>query len=133
MRLKLTLLVILTRLLAGPASAAESAWQWTDSQGQVHFGDRPPVNSESSAIDMQHSPGRSNGSHGLRPAERKLLGQMKRRQQQQQRRTQATGKRADRERAANRARCDEHRKKLRSVPGRDAFKEHARYMRNNCW
>jgi hypothetical protein len=37
-------------VLAAPGASAEGVYRWTDAQGRVHFGDRPPGDGPSTAI-----------------------------------------------------------------------------------
>lgn len=45
-------LLLLGLAVAVPAAAGE-IYQWTDSQGRVHFGDRPPGTGDGQALEVQ--------------------------------------------------------------------------------
>ena len=51
----LFLFIILGFTLPGSSSAAETAYQWTDDQGRIHYGDRLPASIESRKILLQES------------------------------------------------------------------------------
>jgi hypothetical protein len=123
-------LAILILALNGIVTATETAYQWTDGQGQIHYGDKRPVSVKSRIITLQQG---TDNPIGLRPGERNRLDQMELRQRQQQHRTHTARTRADQQRAAARARCADSREMYKSSRGRDAFKKHSRYLRNNCW
>jgi hypothetical protein len=61
-------------LILGVPAAAGSIYKWTDEQGQVHFGDKPPAGA--TVTQEEHRPAtgddRATGG-GLRPAERAQL------------------------------------------------------------
>lgn len=129
----LFLFIILGFTLPGSISAAETAYQWTDDQGRIHYGDRLPASIESRTILLQGNTNRDNTLSGLRPDERDRLRKMEQHRQQQQRRAHTARTRADSQRAARRAHCKDNRKMLKNSRGRDTFKKYSRYLRNNCW
>ena len=131
--MKQRLLIILALTLPGSVSATETAYQWTDSQGQMHYGDKPPISIESHSITLQRDTIREDSHSGLRPGERDRLSEMKQHQLQRQRSARAARIRTDRQRAAGRARCADNREMLKNSHGSDTFKKHSRYLRSNCW
>jgi hypothetical protein len=133
--MKWTLFVLFVVELALPdnVNAADTAYQWADEQGQIHYGDRLPASISSRIINLQRSSSKAARHTGLRPGERKQLDNLEQRQRQQQRRAQAAANQADRQRANQRAQCAENREMLKNSRGRDTFKKHSRYLRNNCW
>jgi uncharacterized protein with von Willebrand factor type A (vWA) domain len=134
MKQNLFLYILLGFILPGNVSATETAYQWADDQGHIHYGDRLPASVESREILLQRGKAnRTNGISGLRPDERDRLSQVEQHQQQQQRRAHAARTRTDRLRAARRARCEDNRKMLKNSRGRDTFKTYSRYLRDNCW
>ncbi|MEN8204589.1 MAG: DUF4124 domain-containing protein [Pseudomonadota bacterium] len=133
MKQNLFVLIILEFTLPGIVSAADTVYQWTDNLGQTHYGDKLPVRVESKTIILQRDTSEAGSHSGLRPGERDRLRQMERHQQQQQRSAHTARTRTDRQRAASRARCADHREMLKNSRGRDTFKKHSRYLRNNCW
>lgn len=128
----LIILISLTTLHS-TACATDLAYQWSDAQGQVHFGDKPPLAQEAQAITLGSTPYTGSRSQGLRPGERTLLGTIERRRQQQLTRSHSAKSRADKQRATLRKKCRNHRERLKLAEGRDGFKPHARFLRSNCW
>ena len=133
MKYALFMLIILESTLPRSVSAAETAYQWTDNQGQIHYGDKPPISLESNPIILQRNTTRVDNHSGLRPGERSRLGKMEQQQRQQQRNAHTARIRTDRQRAAKSERCADNREMYNNSRGRDAFKKHSRYLRNNCW
>ncbi|MGB5177790.1 MAG: DUF4124 domain-containing protein [Gammaproteobacteria bacterium] len=133
MKQEVAAIFILYLTLPGSICAKDSAYQWTDKQGQTHYGDKPPVNNESRAIALQRDMTGIDSQSGLRPGEHARLGKMEQRQRQQQQRTEVTRTRSKRELAARRSRCAENREMLKNSRGNENFKKYARYLRNNCW
>jgi hypothetical protein len=129
----LAMLSLLNLILTAMANATETAYQWTDKQGQIHYGDKPPDIVTIRSITLKQEPKRVQREGGLRPGERDRITEIEHRQRQQQRRAQTSRMQRDRQRAARRAACANNRVLLKASRGRDAFKEHARYLRNNCW
>lgn len=133
MKQNVAITVIMYLALPGMVCAMDSAYQWTDSQGQTHYGDKPPASSDSRMIALQGNTPRAAGQSGLRPGEYAQLKIIQQRQRQQQHRAQTAGTHSDRQRAARRSRCAENRVMLKKSRGNENFKKHARYLRNNCW
>ena len=133
MKQNLFIFIILGLALSGAVSATGIAYQWTDNQGQIHYGDKSPISVETNPIILQRDASRADSHSGLRPGERERLNKMEQHQRQQQRSAQATRTRTDRQRAAQRARCADNREMLKNSRGRDTFKQHSRYLRGNCW
>ena len=133
MEQNLIIFMILMLTLTGSVSATETAYQWTDDQGQIQYGDRRPVSVESRPIILQQDTILTDSRTGLRPGEHDRLSQINQRQRQQQHNARATKTRADRQRTARRSRCADNREMLKNSRGRDTFKKHSRYLRNNCW
>lgn len=127
------ILLLSLAILQRTVCATDLVYQWSDSQGQVHFGDTPPLAEEAEAITLESNPHAGNNSQGLRPGERTLLDTIERRQKQQQARSRAARSHADKQRAALRKQCSNHRERLKLAQGRDSFKQHARFLRTNCW
>ena len=129
-----TLIILIPLItLQSTACATDLAYQWSDAQGQVNFGDKPPLAQEARAITLESNPYTGNRSQGLRPGERALLGTIERRRQQQLTRSHNARSRADKQRAMLRKQCRNHRVRLKLAEGRDGFKRHARFLRSNCW
>jgi hypothetical protein len=133
MKQDVVIIVILCLTPPGIVCAMDSAYQWTDSQGQTHYGDKPPASSDSRMIALQRNIPRAGSQSGLRPGEYAQLNKIQQRQRQQQHRAQTAGTHSDRQRAARRSRCAENREMLKKSRGNENFKKHARYLRNNCW
>jgi hypothetical protein len=131
--LVLLLILHLNLTLAAMVNATETAYQWADSQGQIHYGDKPPDTENSRSITLNQDSKRVHSEGGLRPGEREQIKEIEYRQRQQQRRTQTARTLSDRQRAARRTACVNNRVMLKASRGRDAFKEYAKYLRNNCW
>jgi len=112
---------------------AATAYRWTDAAGQEHYGDRPPAGSVPKIIIPGAEAHEQTGSTGLRPGERVRLDAIKQRQQEYQRRARSARSHTDRQRRQHAQQCKDHRQQLKSVRGPDAYKEHARFLRNNCW
>ena len=129
---KCVLLLSLTAMQR-TACASDLVFQWSDAQGQIHYGDTPPLAEKAETITLERSPHAGNNTQGLRPGERALLGTIERRQQQQQTRSRAARSRVDEQRTALRKQCRNHREMLKLAQGRDNFKQHARFLRSNCW
>ena len=87
--------------------AMDSAYQWTDKQGQIHYGDKPSASADSRTITLQRRVKRADNPSGLRPGELDQLSKMEQRQQQQKHRAELAKTQSDRQRAAR--------------------------LRNNCW
>ena len=124
---------ILHLTLPGIACATDSAYQWTDRQGQIHYGDQPPASNDSRTITLQRNRSREHDQSGLRPGEHAQLNKMEQRKRQQQHRAQTARTRSDRQRATRHSRCAENREMLKESTGNENFKKHSRYLRNNCW
>ncbi len=133
MKQVLFIFFILELTLPRNARAAETAYQWTDNQGQIHYGDKLPVSIESRTITLQRDTIRPGSHPGLRPGERDRLSKLEQHQQQQQRRAHTARIRTDRQREIMQARCMDNREMLKNSRGRDTFKKYSRYLRNNCW
>lgn len=133
MRTATCLLLLSLTTLQRTACASDLIYQWSDAQGQVHYGDAPPLAEEAETITLERHPHVGSNTRGLRPGERTLLGVIERRQQQQQARSRAAGSHADEQREALRKQCRSHRERLKLAEGRDNFKQHARFLRSNCW
>jgi len=133
MKRNLVISFILILNLTAAVSATEIAYQWTDRRGQIHYGDEPPSSINSRPIMLQQDSKRVENQAGLRPGEQEQIEQIEQRQKQQQRRAQAARARTDNRRAARRTDCAKNRELFEISRGRDAFKQYARYLRNNCW
>jgi len=132
---KLHVVTVLILYLTLPCwvCAMDSAYQWTDPQGQIHYGDKPPVSNDARIITLQGNPSRVDSQPGLRPGEHARLDTMEQRQRRQQQRAQTSRTRAGRQREARRTLCAENREMLKKSRGTNNFKKHSRYLRNNCW
>lgn len=133
MKQNLIIFIILKLTLTGSVSTAETAYQWTDDQGQIQYGDRRPSSVESRPIILQRDTILADSHTGLRPGEHDRLSQIEQRQRQQQHNAHTTRTRADRQRTTRRTRCADNREMLKNSRGRGTFKKHSRYLRNNCW
>jgi len=125
--------LILYLTLPGIVGAMESAYQWTDKQGQIHYGDKPSTSTDSRTITLQRRMKRADHQSGLRPGELDQINKVEQRQRQQQQRAQTAKTQSDRQRAARRSRCADNREMLKNSSGKENFKKHSRYLRNNCW
>ena len=68
-------------LVLGMPSAAGSVYKWTDEQGQVHFGDKPPAGVTVTQEEVRSATGDDMSSGGgLRPGERARLGEIRKRE-----------------------------------------------------
>ena len=133
MKQNLFIFIVLELTLQGSVDATETAYQWTDIQGRMYYGDKPPVSVKSNSIILQRDTNRKDSHSGLRPGERDRLSQMEQHQRQQQRSADTARTRTDRQRATRRERCTDNREMLKNSRGRDTFKQYSRYLRNNCW
>lgn len=133
MKQGLCLFITLGFILLDSTSAAETAYQWTDDQGRIHYGDRLPANGKSRTIILQRDINQANSLSGLRPGERDRLSQLEQHQQQQRRRAHTARTRTDHQREIKRTLCTNNREMLKKSRGRDTFKKYSRYLRNNCW
>jgi hypothetical protein len=129
----LTNILLLSLLLERTALATDFVYRWSDAQGQAHFSDSPPLAENSEAIKLESTPHAEKGVQGLRPGERASLGAIERRQKMQQARSRARRSNAEEQRASLLRQCRSHREMLKLAEGRDGFKQHARFLRNNCW
>jgi hypothetical protein len=61
--------------------AAGSVYKWTDEQGRVHFGDKPPPAATVTQVEVKPATGDDrSGGGGLRPGERARLGEISKRE-----------------------------------------------------
>lgn len=133
MKQGLCLFILLGFTLPGSINATDTAYQWADDQGRIHYSDRLPASVESRSILLQRDTNRANSLSGLRPGERDRLSQLKQHQQQQRRRARTARTRTDQQREVKRTLCTNNREMLKKSRGRDTFKKYSRYLRNNCW
>ena len=133
MQRRLIAALMLYLVLPGIVRAMDSAYQWTDKQGQIHYGDKPSASADSRTITLQQRTNRANSQSGLRTGELEQLKKMEQRQRQQQHRAQTAKIHTDRQRAERHSQCAENRKMLKKSRGNENFKKHSRYLRNNCW
>ena len=133
MRQELIAALLLYLALPDIVCAMDSAYQWTDKQGQIHYGDKPSASVDSRTITLQRRVKRADNPSGLRRGELDQLSKLEQRQQQQKHRAEAAKAQSDRQRAARRLRCAKNRAMLKNSRGNENFKKHARYLRNNCW
>jgi len=124
--------ILLLSLQDIPAPAG-TIYQWSDSQGQIHFSDIAPAGTVSQTRTPQPVPLRKAEASGLRPAERELLLQIKQRSQQQAQHAQTRKLQSNRKRAEQRERCKANREKLHESMGTETYKQYSRYLRNHCW
>ncbi|MCK5383000.1 MAG: DUF4124 domain-containing protein [Gammaproteobacteria bacterium] len=111
---------------------ADTIYRWIDRQGQVHFSDSAP-DSAIVASEIQPPDSPRNIGSGLRSSEIELLQQIQQRSQQQAQQAQARRLKSARERAEQRERCHDNRKKLQGSRGHDTYKQYSRYLRKHCW
>jgi len=133
MKQGLCLFITLGFILLDSTSAAETAYQWTDDQGRIHYGDRLPASRKSRTILLQRDRNQANSPSGLRPGERDRLSQLEQHHQQQRRHAHTARTRTDHQRETKRTLCSNNREMLKNSRGRDTFKKYSRYLRNNCW
>jgi hypothetical protein len=133
MKLSMLVALLLILPLTAMVNATETAYQWTDRQGQIHYGDAPPASVKSRPIMLRKESKQGDNQVGLRAGERRQIVQIEQRTREQQRRAQAARTRIDNQRASKQARCANNRKMLNISRDRDTFKQYARYLRNNCW
>lgn len=72
-------------LLLGSSVIQADIFTWTDAQGRVHYGDRPPADSAARSLDPQQTNVSTIGGSALRPEERELLTQIDQRRAEAQR------------------------------------------------
>jgi len=67
-------------VLCMPAAAGR-VYKWTDEQGQVHFGDKPPAGATVTQENVRQATGDDSVTGGgLRPGERERLGEIRKRE-----------------------------------------------------
>ena len=72
--------ITLLLVLSVPATAG-SVYKWTDKQGRVHFGDKPPAAATVTPVEVKPATGDDRASDGgLRPGERARLGEIRKRE-----------------------------------------------------
>ena len=76
MQRELITALMLYLALSGIVRAMDSAYQWTDKQGQIHYGDKPSTSADSRTITLQQRTNRANSQSGLRPGELEQLNKM---------------------------------------------------------
>lgn len=127
-------IIVLLAALQGSSTHAATVYRWLDSQGQVHFGDHPPGKAISAdRLPQQELPREKTGNDNLRPAEKALLLQIKKRSQRQAKHARARKLQSDRKRAEQLERCKLNREKLHDAGKNAAYKQYSRYLRNHCW
>ncbi len=109
------LLTSLALIVACQVSTAD-VYRWTDENGKVHFGDRPPPATETKAIDTPIV--NSDSSARLNRPLTKMLDQERQAQADKQKQRQA--KQAE-SKKRQQALCQKARKKLKTFKGRVAF------------
>ena len=120
-------------LLAGftTGTVAGNTYQWTDRHGQMHFGDNPPNQADSTVVRLPRP--RTSSASGLRPGELATLQVLEQRADRQQRRARAARRESKQQLAAERDACRVQRELLQQAQGKDGFKKHAQYLRSHCW
>lgn len=112
---------------------ADTVYQWTDTNGQVHYGDIPPDSSHTITrnIDIDSSP--RSAVTSLRPVEKQRLRQL---QQQTDDRHQAKQRiRQDiRQQLADKQQvCHEARSRMQQTRDHELRKRYAATLRRHCW
>ena len=121
-------------VLACHATTADaSIFRWTDTQGQTHYGDRPPRNREPDNMVLEQANEQQAALQGLRPEERDRLRKFDSSRRLEQTRSQHVRSLTASKRAKRQARCSDERRRMKDASGRDSFKQHARYLRSHCW
>lgn len=128
-RLQLTGLLLLTGFTTG--TVAGSTYQWTDRNGQMHYGDSPPHQADTTEIRLHGK--RTTTGTGLRPGEHAALQRLEQRADRQQQRARAARRHSTQQLAAERDACRAQRELLQQAQGKDGFKQHAQYLRTHCW
>lgn len=99
-------LACLLLAMAAPHAGAEGVYKWTDAQGRVHFGDRPPGEGRSAPIAPPAAPLEPAASEGERAERQQRLLDMYRdeRIERQEREAREKAEQEDRRRRCARAR-----------------------------
>lgn len=106
--------VVVLLLCTAVYSANAGVYKWVDDDGNVHFGDRPPLHKESSEVKIKKSPANNSGSSPQSAEESKEL---------RRKMLQVYGE----ERAAKREllakkRADERKREINCINARDELK-----------
>jgi hypothetical protein len=112
-------------------AAAGSIYRWTDVQGQVHFGDKPPIGVQAKQEEATPSTGNDpSAGSGLRTGERARLGKIEKRESREEaeknardRRAAADEKRRERQAGQDANRCASYQQKI---------SEYKRRLRAGC-
>jgi hypothetical protein len=82
-------------LFLGLPATAGSIYRWVDEQGQVHFGDKPPVGVQAKHEEIRPATGdHTASSGGLRAGERARLGEIEQRESREEAEKSARNRRA---------------------------------------
>ena len=108
MRAEGFLAVLLVVLPAGTAAAGE-VYRWTDAEGNVHFGDRPPDQDRAQKLDLRTRPGDAAAARRRLEREQRLLRAFEE-ERQVRARAQRQAAEAERQRRRN---CEKAREVLR--------------------
>lgn len=135
LRLIFSWLFLVTGALSGvPDRAnADSAYRWTDAQGQTHFSDRSPPREAADRHEFDLPSRTQTQAQGLRSGERQAL-------QEQDRRMERLRRAADRRAATARRQLERHRNTCRQArEGRhnarthEELKQQSAFLRRQCW
>jgi len=112
---------------------ADSAYRWSDAQGQVHYSDTGPPADSSDAAELALPPATAAPAQGLRAGERRALQSWQARRDRQQRRAARRTEQAQRQRERQRAECRTARERLHSANSPEQRKQQGGYLRRHCW
>lgn len=90
---------VMVLLLVAPAAAGQ-VFKWTDADGRVHYGDKPPAQTEGQPVDMDKAPLSTPGpavAPVLRPTEREMLRKIEAQEQREAKERASEARRLERE------------------------------------
>jgi hypothetical protein len=126
-----TLVGITFGLFLSLPSAAGSIYRWMDDQGQVHFGDKPPVGVQPRLEEVTLSTGNDPAAGGgLRSGERARLAEIEKRESREAAEKSALDRRAatEKKRRERQARQDAN----RCASSQQKIREYKRRLRAGC-
>lgn len=122
--------MLLFLLLSPLAAYAESAYKWTDEEGNVYYSDLPPdmpVEKEKRiALPSPSTPPPSSNAAGLRPGEVQMLKELEREEQREQNAHQKAQHKAEEQQQSKEELCEKYSKLMATVKSPNAAKVEAR-------
>ena len=73
MRCLIRAAALLGGLLSVSPTGADGVYKWVDEQGEVHYGDRPPVDATANEVEIEDRPGPAEDTASRREKARRLL------------------------------------------------------------